>query len=70
MWRLSLSRYIYTIREEDVENQFGVGCNSWKLWQAIGKLLPCDVGKRVYDYGSHYQVENQRQMEDRLAKEA
>jgi len=38
------------------------------LLQAMGKLLPCDIGKQVFDIGEVYQVENDEQLQARLCK--
>lgn len=60
--------YKFTITEEMVRRPLSLGSDLWKLKNALGKLLPQDVGKRVYQVGEIYQVENSQQRDRRLAK--
>lgn len=63
-----MTRPFYTLTENDVGRAavraFG------KVWMAstfIGRVLPGDVGKRVYQVGDIVQVENDQQRDARLA---
>jgi hypothetical protein len=38
----------------------------WPVEEFIGRIMPCDVGKRVYKVGDIVQVENDQQMAARL----
>jgi hypothetical protein len=64
------ARYVFTITEEHLH---GRNIQHWKLRDCIGRILPIDLGKRVYevttpDGYSIYQVENDEQRDKRLAK--
>ena len=41
--------------------------NTWPVSDFIGRILPQDVGKRVYLVGGVLQVENEEQRKRRLA---
>jgi len=62
--------YLYTITAEHVRNPKSPGKQWRALYQCIGRLLPGDVGKRVYRVGDIVQVENNEQRDARLAKES
>ena len=68
-------KHIYTITAKDVikpvnwsdmkERMYPV--SPTKLFDTMGALLPCDIGKQVYEMpGGHYQVENDEQLRARL----
>jgi hypothetical protein len=62
------SRFKFTITAEHVRNPRGIGAKDFfPLIQCMGRLLPRDVGKRVYDCGSFFQVENDEQRDRRIA---
>ncbi|MGH9095623.1 MAG: hypothetical protein ACRDXE_10720 [Acidimicrobiales bacterium] len=72
-------RYIGTIGPEHLHTigaRFNYGGREYWLRDAIGRVLPGDVGKRAYivrndaDDSWVLQVENDRQRDERLAKEA
>lgn len=56
------SRHYYTLTEGDVEQHmlraFG---KLWRVSDFMGRVLPRDVGKRVYQVGDILQVENDEQ---------
>lgn len=62
--------YVFTITAEHVRNPRTLGPFWRKLHQALGELLPCDVGKRVYDFGDFYQVENDEQRSKRIGEKS
>lgn len=41
----------------------------WRIKQAIGRILPTDLNKRVYDNDGVIQVENNEQRDKRLETE-
>jgi hypothetical protein len=58
----------YTLKATDV-NRANISCFG-KIWQTssfIGRVLPGDVGKRVYLRGDILQVENDEQRNTRIA---
>lgn len=61
--------YKFTITAEHVSKPRTLGIHIWyPLIQCMGRLLPGDVGKRVYDCGNGvWQVENDEQRDRRLA---
>lgn len=64
-----MARYVMTITEDHVRNPRTLGQDWFRIVDAIGRLLPCDAGKRVYDTGNGvWQVENNEQRDARLAK--
>jgi hypothetical protein len=66
---IGMNRYVFTITTEMVNNPGGLSASQWhKLTQCMGKLQPIDIGKRVYDCGDFYQVENNEQRDKRVAK--
>lgn len=60
----------YELRESDIDQPhiraFG---RAWRADSFIGRVLPGDVGKRVYRRGDIVQVENDEQRDKRLARE-
>ena len=66
-------KYIHTITEEDVRNFYSITrrtngrCDFFRLKNTMGNLLSGDIGKRVYEVGSIYQVENDEQRDKRLS---
>ena len=64
-------RYKLTITAEHVRNPRSLSIRDFlPLIRCIGRLLPGDVGKRVYDCGDDvWQVENNEQRDQRLAHE-
>jgi hypothetical protein len=61
--------YRLTITAEHVRNPRSIGKFWHPLFQCIGRLLLCDVGKRVYERNGVWQVENNEQRDQRLAHE-
>jgi len=55
-------RYINTIDEEDVANP------SMGLRNLMGRVLPSDVGKQVWENNGAFYVENDEQRDKRLAE--
>jgi len=67
-------KFIYEIQREDVGKVAIVrtcsGCgtrNVIYLASFIGRVLACDVGKRIHDVDGVYQIENSEQFANRLA---
>lgn len=58
----------YTIQASDMGERF-LKClgNVWPVSDFIGRIQPRDVGKRVYRRGDILQVENDEQLQRRLA---
>ena len=67
-----MTRYKMTITAEHVRNPHALGARDFfPLIQCMGRLLPRDVGKRVYDCGNGvWQVENDEQLARRLGRPA
>lgn len=71
-------RLVHTITEEDVARPHSALCyyihnrgfDFAKLWNAMGSLLACDIGKQVYEVDGIYYVENDEQKERRLRNES
>lgn len=62
-------RQFQEIRQADVGRAaFKAFGRSWLCCDFIGRILPGDVGKRVYLVGNILQVENDGQRAERLAK--
>ena len=62
-------RALFDITEANVKDPLGtLGARQWwKLKETMGRLLPCDIGKRVYQHSSGiYQVESEEQRDKRL----
>ncbi len=59
------TEYMHTITEADVRHPFRLPFAS-QLLETRGRLLPQDVGKRIYKVGEIYQVENGEQRDKRL----
>lgn len=61
---------LFDITEANVKNPLKtLGARQWRqLKETIGRLLPCDIGKRVYQHsnGGPYQVESEEQRNKRL----
>jgi len=68
-------RLLLTIGPEHLDMR-RLGSYGWKLRECLGRVLPQDIGKRVYEITCDdgvrtiYQVENNEQRDARLAKEA
>ncbi len=60
-----MPKYVHTITEGDVRHPFRLPF-ALQLLNTMGRLLPTDVGKRVYKVGEVYQVENREQRDRRL----
>jgi len=67
-------KYLHTITEEDVKSMLSITKRTngtvdfFKLYSNVGKLLPRDIGKQVYEMPSgHYQIENDEQLAKRLS---
>jgi hypothetical protein len=71
-----MSRYIFTIGPEHLAGPRANGYRSverWRLRGTLGRVLPGDIGKRVFEVTSpsgtrFYQVENDEQRNARLAR--
>lgn len=61
--------YRLTITAEHVRNPRSIGKSWLPLFQCMGRLLLCDVGKRAYEHNGVWQVENNEQRDQRLAYE-
>lgn len=63
-------RPYYELRTEDINRAvikaFG---RTWPVSNFLGRVLPGDVGKRVYQVGDILQVENDEQRDTRLQEE-
>jgi hypothetical protein len=61
---------IHTVRKEDVGKTaiYGVPGHP-TCFSPLGRVMACDVGKRIYKVDGVYQVENREQLEARLARE-
>ena len=67
-------KLVHTITEADIGSRnIKKPCNSCGYVEQIGvtvlmgRIFPADVGKRIYKVGRIFQVENQDQLQDRLA---
>lgn len=64
----------FTITAEHVRNPRSLGRDYFPIINCMGRLLPCDVGKRVYEVtarstgGTFFQVENDQQLNRRLGR--
>ena len=66
--------FIYEIKKEDLgKNRIILKCNCCgkikhdiSITYLMGKILHCDIGKRIYQREEIYQVENNEQLEKRL----
>jgi len=72
-------KYVHTITAEDVarpHSNLGMythskeGFDFAKLLETMGRLLPQDVGKQVFENGGIYQVENEEQIQRRLLNQS
>ena len=61
--------YILTINENHFKHPSTLNKHHWGIVSCLGRLLKCDIGKRVYLYHGIYQVENQQQLGKRLKHE-
>jgi hypothetical protein len=64
-------RDFYTITKADI-GRFSIRFHgqSWPVVNFIGRIMPQDVGKRVYEIRGILQVESQDQLNNRLKQEA
>jgi hypothetical protein len=63
--------YVMTITAQDVADFKARKMNAakyFKLKDAMGNLLPLDIGKQVFEINGIYQVENDEQLKNRLSK--
>lgn len=60
-------KFLLTITDEHVRNPHSLGRLYFEIAQCMGRLLPGDVGKRVYRVGEIIQVENDDQRATRHA---
>ena len=71
-------KLVHTITKQDVEHTYTAlmehihqpdhsGFDYALMLQAMGRCLPCDIGKQVYDVNGIYQVESDEQMKARLS---
>ena len=60
--------YMLTITEEHVRNPRSLGQKYFPLASCLGRLMRCDVGKRAYEHNGVWQVENNEQRDQRLAR--
>lgn len=59
----------YTMQRGDVDKPaLRILGGTWLTCDWIGRILPSDVGKRVYLVGGILQVENDEQRAERIAK--
>lgn len=63
-----MRKYVLTITPEHIDNPRSLGIEQCRrVLECMGRLLPGDVGKQVYDMGNGvYQVENDEQRDKRL----
>lgn len=62
------NKYIHTITEDDVSHSFNKMKEPWyPIIYVIGRLLPCDVGKQVWQIDGLFYIENDEQLATRLA---
>ncbi len=62
---------IHTVRKEDVGKTSVHGVPGHPAcFSPLGRVMACDVGKRIYKIDGVYQVENREQLEARLARES
>ena len=62
-------RKYYTLQASDVRRPLLIAFGqAWPVVNFIGRVLPQDVGKRVYLVGDILQVENDDQRAKRLAR--
>jgi len=68
-------KYVHTITADDVARPHSnlrtyihskTGFDFARLLATMGRLLPQDVGKQVFENGGIYQVENEEQVRGRL----
>lgn len=65
------NRFLFTIGEEHIGRAFiKIGDRTYSTSSWIGRILPGDVGKKVYESDGILQVENDQQRDERIAKEA
>lgn len=73
-------KYLYELRKSDIDkteivvpNCCTCGCPhgsaTYSLEGVIGRVLPCDVGKRLWLVDGILQIENEQQFEARIEKE-
>ena len=71
-------QYVYTIKSDDIgKTVIKIKCNCCNtikhyisITDLMGKILPCDIGKRIYEVSKGiYQVENDEQLNLRLNRE-
>lgn len=63
-----MPKYLFTITREHVRNILPRDREQYrKLHEAIGPVQTQDIGKRVYDCGGFFQVENNEQRDARSA---
>jgi hypothetical protein len=61
--------YLCTLQEQDIgQSSIKVNGRHWYIASAIGRVLPDDVGKRVFVNNSVISVENDQQRDKRLAR--
>lgn len=64
-----MRKHVYTIKAEDVYKPFlRVHGMTIPLTNLLGRILPRDVGKRIYLVDRIYQVENDEQLAARQAE--
>ena len=67
-------KYLFTIEPGDVSGAPSHRPERFRLLAALGRILPCDIGKRVYEVSdgcgrTFYQVENDEQRDERIQRE-
>lgn len=63
-------KYVLTITAEMVARPRDIGPHTYfKLMECMGRLQVIDIGKRVYDMGGFYQVENDEQRDARIKRD-
>lgn len=61
-------RYIHTVTSQDIGKRHYQGIAGHPaLFEPLGRVLPCDVGKQIWLVNGIYYVENDTQVLKRLA---
>ena len=59
--------YVLTITDYHVNNPIGLGKHAIGILNCMGRIMKCDINKRVYLHNGIYSVENKEQREKRLS---
>lgn len=65
---MSKPKHVATVTQSDVGTWKATNHNGTKrgIYNVIGRVLQCDVGKRVYIVNGVYQIENNEQLKRRI----